>query len=408
MKTIAIAGTFDTKGDEFAYIRDLFREQGLDTLMIHTGVFDSKILVDIDHSEIARAAGYRIEDLARDKDRAKATAVMAKGMEILIPQIYREGRFDGIISMGGSGGTAVAAPAMRALPLGVPKMLVSTMASGNVSRYVGTSDIIMMPSVVDVAGVNGISKMIFKNAVSAMSGMIKGRGKAGESICQDKPRIAATMFGVTTPCVTYAKEYLEQRGYEVIIFHATGTGGRTMERLIREGWFAGVLDLTTTEWCDELFGGILAAGPHRCEAAAQCHVPQVISVGAVDMVNFGPPETVPQKYAHRKLYRHNPMVTLMRTTEDENRRTGKVLVEKINMASERTALLLPLRGVSGIDSPGQPFYGPEEDRALFDTLRKEIDRDKIEIIEMENNINDPGFAAAAAQKLVELIEGTAK
>lgn len=399
MKTIAIIGTLDTKGREFEYIKGLIEEQGMATLCIHAGVFEPLFVPEISNGEVAAAAGEDIAAIVAKRDRALATEVMSKGAEILVPQLYAQGRFDGIISVGGSGGTSVATPAMRALPIGVPKVMVSTMASGNVSQYVGTSDIIMVPSVVDVEGLNEISMRIFSNAVNALVGMVKNYKEIPDS---GKPLLAATMFGVTTPCIKIAKEYLESQGYEVLVFHATGTGGRSMEALIKDGFIKGVLDITTTEWCDELYGGVLNAGPDRLEAAGRVGIPQVVSVGALDMVNFGPMETVPEKYRGRNLYRHNPTVTLMRTTAEENEGLGKVISEKLNLAVGKTALLLPLKGVSGIDAEGQPFYGPEEDKVLFDTLKAGL-CPKVEVIELDCNINDDQFALAAAKKLIELL-----
>ena len=404
MKTIAVAGTFDTKGKEFLYVKELIEELGLKTYMINTGVFNSEIEVDVSNKEIANEAGYDIDDIVSRRDRAMATEALSKGMELLIPRLYAEGKFDGIISFGGSGGTSLVTPAMRALPIGVPKMMVSTMASGNVSQYVGTSDIIMMPSIVDVAGLNKISKTIFKNAVLAIAGMVGMADKIKEVEEDGKPLIAATMFGVTTPCVDFAKEYLEERGYEVLVFHATGTGGKTMESLIDAGFFKGVLDITTTEWCDEIVGGVLGAGPDRLEAAGRNHVPQVISVGALDMVNFGPIDTIPEKFKSRNLYKHNPTVTLMRTTVEENIKFGQKIAEKLNASFGKTVLILPLKGVSMIDAPGQPFYGSKEDEALFDTLKNNIDKDKVNIVEMDNNINEKAFAQRAAEELIKMLE----
>ena len=404
MKTIAVAGTFDTKGKEFLYVKELIEELGLKTYMINTGVFNSEIEVDVSNKEIAKEAGYDIDDIVSRRDRAMATEALSKGMELLIPRLYAEGKFDGIISFGGSGGTSLVTPAMRALPIGVPKMMVSTMASGNVSQYVGTSDIIMMPSIVDVAGLNKISKTIFKNAVLAIAGMVGMADKIKEVEEDGKPLIAATMFGVTTPCVDFAKEYLEERGYEVLVFHATGTGGKTMESLIDAGFFKGVLDITTTEWCDEIVGGVLGAGPNRLEAAGRNHVPQVVSVGALDMVNFGPIDTIPEKFKSRNLYKHNPTVTLMRTTVEENIKFGQKIAEKLNASFGKTVLILPLKGVSMIDAPGQPFYGSKEDEALFDTLKNNIDTDKVNIVEMDNNINDKAFAQRAAEELIRMLE----
>lgn len=401
MKTIAIAGTFDTKGAEYLYVKELIESLGLNTFTIHTGVFEATFKPDVSNNEVAQAAGYNIEDIAKKKDRALATEVLSKGMENLLPKLFEEGKFDGIISLGGSGGTSLVTPAMRALPIGVPKLMVSTVASGNTSQYVGTSDIIMMPSIVDVAGLNSISTKIFTNAVFAIAGMVKFENK---KVLDKKPLIAATMFGVTTPCVTAAKEILEDRGYEVLIFHATGVGGKTMEYLIENGFIEGVLDLTTTEWADEIIGGVLNAGPNRLEAAAKHNIPQVVSVGALDMCNFGPYNTVPNEFSNRNLYKHNPTVTLMRTTVEENELIGKKISEKLNMSEGNTVLILPLKGVSAIDVKGQPFYGEEEDKKLFDTLKTYTNSDVIEIVEMDCNINDIEFARKAAQELINLME----
>jgi uncharacterized protein (UPF0261 family) len=400
LKTIAVTGTFDSKGKEFLYIKELIEALGLKTYTIHSGVFEPLFAPDVSNTEVAAAAGFQLNELAEKKDRALATEALSKGMEKLIPALFQEGKFDGIISLGGSGGTSLAAPAMRALPIGVPKVMVSTMASGNTSQYVGTSDIIMIPSVVDVSGLNSISTTIFQNAVHAIAGMVNGSRNKPE---EEKPLVGATMFGVTTPCVNAAKEYLEQRGYEVLVFHATGIGGKSMEDLIKAGFIKGVLDLTTTEWCDEVVGGVLNAGPERLEAAALNGIPQVVSVGALDMVNFGPYDTVPPQFAGRNLYRHNPTVTLMRTSVEENIEIGKRIAEKLNMATGKTALFLPLKGVSLIDAEGQPFYGPEEDAALFDTLRNNVNRNIVEMVEMDVEINDLSFAEAAAQKLIDLM-----
>ena len=403
MKTIAIAGTFDTKGTEFLYVKGLVEELGLKAYMIHTGVFAPLFDVDVTNAEIAAAAGYDIEAIVARKDRAMATEALSKGMEALIPVLYQQGKFDGILSFGGSGGTSMVTPAMRALPIGVPKVMVSTMASGNVSQYVGTSDIIMMPSIVDVAGLNKISKTIFRNAVLAVAGMVGLSEKLKPDTEEAKPLVAATMFGVTTPCVNQAKAILEENGYEVLVFHATGTGGQTMESLIDAGFFAGVLDLTTTEWCDEVVGGVLSAGPHRCEAAIRNKVPQVVSVGACDMVNFGPMDTVPAQFLGRNLYKHNPTVTLMRTTKEENAEMGRRMAEKWDQAEADMELLLPLKGVSMIDAEGQPFDGPEERAVLYETLEKNISNPHVKITKLDCNINDSEFAAAAAEKLMKLM-----
>ena len=400
MKTIALAGTFDSKGEEYAYVKNLIESLGLKTFTIHTGVFEPTFKPDVSNALVAQAAGVDIKELAAKKDRSLATETLANGMQKLVPELYREGKFDGILSLGGSGGTSLATPAMRALPIGVPKVMVSTVASGNTAQYVGTSDIVMIPSIVDVAGLNSISTKVFTNAVFAIAGMLMFENK---STFEKKPLVAATMFGVTTPSVDFARKYLEERGYEVLIFHATGTGGRSMEDLVEGGFIEGVLDLTTTEWCDEIVGGVLTAGPNRLEAAGKMGIPQVVSVGALDMVNFGAIDTVPKAFEGRNLYKHNPTVTLMRTTVEENIKIGRKIAEKLNMAKGSTVMMLPLKGVSMIDEPNQVFYGVDEDEALFNELRTKLNRDVVELQEYPLHINDKEFAEAAAQKLIDLM-----
>lgn len=400
MKTVAVLGTFDTKGKELKFIKECIEEHGLKTLCINTGVFEPVVEPDISSAEVAAAVGADINAIVEKRDRATATEVLAKGTEKLIPQLYAEGKFDGIISIGGSGGTSLATPAMRQLPLGVPKVMVSTMASGDVSPYVGTSDIVMIPSVVDAEGLNDISKVIFSNAANAVVGMVQNR-KEIES--DGKPLLAATMFGVTTPCIKAAEDYLHEQGYDVLVFHATGTGGKCMEALIDQGFIKGVLDLTTTEWCDEVVGGVLNAGPDRLTAAGKNGIPQVVSVGALDMVNFGPMDTVPAQFKDRNLYKHNPTVTLMRTTADELKSIGHEIATRLTDATGKTTLMLPLKGVSMIDVEGQPFYDAEADKVLFDTLRTELADSNVEIVELDTDINDKEFAVAAAKKLISLL-----
>lgn len=400
MKTVAIAGTFDTKGNEYLYIKETFENMGFKTLTIHTGVFEPKFTPDVSNAEVAKAAGVNIDEIIEKKDRAYATEILSKAMEKLVPELFEQGKFDGIISFGGSGGTSLATPAMRALPIGVPKIMVSTVASGNTMQYIGTSDLIMMPSVVDVSGLNSISLKIFNNAIFAMAGMLSF--EASKEV-EKKPLIGASMFGVTTPCVDAAREYMEKRGYEVLVFHATGVGGQSMESLIEAGFIEGVLDLTTTEWADEIAGGVLSAGPKRLEAAAKNNIPQVVSLGAMDMCNFGAYDSVPEKYKERNLYKHNPTVTLMRTTVEENKKIGEKIAEKLNLSNGKTSLFIPLKGVSAIDVEGQAFYGPEEDKMLFDTVKGLVDKSKVDIVEMDTDINDRAFAEAAAQKLIELM-----
>ena len=401
MKKILIVGTLDTKGMEFKFIKDVIESTGMETLVIHAGVKGVPYFPpDISNEEVALAGGSTIETLIAKDDRGQAMDVMTKGAAKVVLDLHEKGEVSGIISLGGSAGTTIGCSAMQALPIGVPKVMVSTVASGDTRPYVGVKDITMMYSVVDIAGLNSLSRRILSNAAYAIVGMAKGEVPAAG---EEKPLIGATMFGVTTPCVTKAREYLEEQGYEVLVFHATGTGGMAMESLIEAGFIKGVLDLTTTEWCDELVGGVLAAGPTRLEAAGKMGIPQVVSTGALDMVNFGPYESVPAPFKDRNLYKHNPTITLMRTTKEENIQLGKILSSKLNMAKGATSLFLPLKGVSLIDMEGKPFYGPEENAALFETLRENIDRSKVELIEMDTDINDETFALSAAKKLVELL-----
>ncbi|MDK2854887.1 MAG: hypothetical protein PWQ86_100 [Bacillota bacterium] len=400
MPTVVVLGTMDTKGRELGYVRDVIRAQGVDALLVDMGVLEPPAVTpDITREEVAEAAGIDLEALAAKRDRGEAVAAMTRAAAVIARKLYEEGRLDGIISLGGSAGTTIGTSAMQALPVGVPKVMVSTLASGDTRPYVGTKDITMMYSVVDIAGLNRLSRRILGNAARAIAGMVKAEK---DEAADDKPIITATMFGVTTPCVTFAREYLESRGYEVLVFHATGSGGRAMEGLIEDGFVSGVLDITTTEWCDELVGGVLSAGPHRLEAAGKRGIPQVVSVGALDMVNFGPPETVPEKFKGRRFYQHNPTVTLMRTTPEECAELGRIIAEKLNAATGPTVVVLPLKGVSMIDAEGKPFYDPEADAALFDALREHL-RPEIRLVELDNHINDPEFALTMAKILEELM-----
>lgn len=401
MKTVCVIGTLDTKGQETFYIKELIEKLNLNTFVVDVGVFESEFKADFTNQELVELVGEDISEIVKKNDRAHATEILAHAMSVALPKLFEEKRFDAVISLGGSGGTSIATSGMRNLPIGVPKIMISTMASGNTSPYVGTSDIIMVPSIVDVAGLNIISRQIFNNAVHALAGMVNYETKLE---ADDKPLIAASMFGLTTPAVSSAMKYLEERGYEVLVFHATGTGGKTMENLVENGFFKGVLDITTTEWCDELFDGVLNAGPNRLEAAGLNAIPQVVSLGAMDMVNFGPFDTVPEKYKDRTFYKHNPTVTLMRTGIEENKLLGEKIAEKLNMAKAETVLIIPTRGLSGIDIEGGPFYGKEEDEVLFETIKANLNNANVKVIEMDVHINTDEFAHRAAQELIDLIE----
>jgi uncharacterized protein (UPF0261 family) len=396
LPTILLMGTLDTKGLEYSYLRDRLLGDDVQVLVVDVGVNEpSGITPDITRHQVAAAIGADVDALAAAGDRGQAVAAMTQAAAAMVGRLYEEGRFDGVLAAGGSGGTAIATSAMRQLPVGVPKVVLSTMASGDTSRYVGATDITMMASVTDIAGVNSISARILANAAAAIAGMVK---KAPVELHEPRPLVAATMFGVTTPAVTQARANLESRGYEVLVFHCTGTGGKAMENLIDAGLFDGVLDLTTTELCDELVGGVLTAGPDRLGAAARVGTPQVVSLGALDMVNFGAPDTVPEKFEGRTMYQHNPAVTLMRTTPEEAAELGRQIAVKLSGASGPTALFIPLRGVSMIAVEGQPFYDPDADAALFEAIRQNLSS-SVELIEMDCDINNPAFATAMAEKL---------
>jgi uncharacterized protein (UPF0261 family) len=398
MKTVVLLGTLDTKGAEYAFLRDRVIEHGVEVLLVDAGVYEPLVAPHVGREEVARAGGADVAKLADAADRGAAVAAMAAGAEAVVLQLHAEGRLDGILALGGSGGSSIASRAMRALPIGVPKLLVSTVASGDTRPYVGAVDVTMMYSVVDISGVNRVSARIMANAAGAIAGM----AKATVPPLASRPLVAATMFGVTTPCVTRARERLEEVGYEVLVFHATGAGGQSMEALARDGFLAGVLDATTTELADELVGGVLSAGPERLEAAGAAGIPQVVSLGALDMVNFGPRESVPEKFEGRNLYVHNPTVTLMRTTPDECAELGREIGRKLSAATGPTALFVPLRGVSMIAVEGQPFYDAAADAALVEGLHETLNG-SVEVHELETDINDPDFATAMADRLHELI-----
>jgi uncharacterized protein (UPF0261 family) len=402
--SVLLVGTLDTKGTEIEYVRDRLRAAGVAVTVIDAGVIGPPAFdPDLPRERVFAAAGADSQRVKAEGDRGKAIALAAEGAAKLAAELHREGKITGVLSLGGSAGTTIGSAAMRALPVGVPKLMVSTLASGDVRPYVDTRDVTMMYSVVDIAGLNCISRAILDNAAGAMAGMLREARIAERGVWRkDKPLIAATMFGVTTPCVEAARMILEAAGYEVLVFHATGTGGKTMEGLIRDRLIAGVLDITTTELADELAGGVLSAGPDRLTAAGLAGVPQVISVGALDMVNFGPPETVPERYKSRRLYRHNPTITLMRTTPDEMDKLGKELAEKASAAAGPTRVLFPLKGVSAIDAVGKPFWWPEADAALFQSIRNWIHPPEL-LAEYDMHINDPAFAEEAAKALLEML-----
>jgi uncharacterized protein (UPF0261 family) len=396
MATVVLLGTLDTKGEEYEFLRQKVREEGVDVLLVDTGVLGVPLAdPDISRQEVAEAAGANAEELAETGDRGPAVEAMARGAAEIVKELHAQGRLDAVLALGGSGGTAIAAQAMRELPVGVPKLVVSTMASGDTRPYVGAVDVTMMYSVVDIAGLNPISERILGNAAAAAAGMAKAPGPQAEA---EKPLVGATMFGVTTPSVTEARKRLEDLGYEVLVFHATGTGGQSMEALMRSGFITASLDITTTELADELVGGVLSAGPERLEAAGELGIPQVVSLGALDMVNFGPFETVPTEFSDRLLYKHNPTVTLMRTMPEECAALGRMIAEKLNQARGPLTVFVPLKGVSLIATEGQVFHDPAADEALFGALRDHLDPD-VDLQELDLDINKPEFAQAMADRL---------
>ena len=400
-KTVLLIGTLDTKGREYEYVRDLIRARGLETFVLDAGVLGEPAFTpDIPAARTAEAGGGSLTELREKRDRGHAIEIMGLGARALAVKLAAEGKFDGVISMGGSGGTSIGSTAMQALPVGMPKVIVSTMASGDVGPYVGVKDITMMYSVVDVSGLNRLSRRIFANAAGAIGGMVEQTMPKTD----EKPLIGATMFGVTTPCVDRVRARMEADGYEMLVFHAVGSGGRSFEALISDGVFDGVVDATTTEWCDELVGGVLSAGPERLDAAAKKGIPQVVSLGALDMVNFGPRETLPKKFEKRNIYVHNPQVTLMRTTPEECAKLGEIIAKKLNRTTGPTALFVPLKGVSAIDVEGMPFYDPIADAALFGAIRDHLDRSKVELVELDMAINDPAFADAMVDRLQKMLK----
>jgi len=397
MATIAVLGTFDSKGHEHEFLARCLVARGHGVLRIDVGTGGPpQVPVEVGSAEVAAAAGVDLEALAARRDRGECVGAMAEAAPRLVARLQAEGRIDGIISLGGGGGTAIATAAMRALPVGFPKVMVSTLASGNTAPYLGTKDIAMIPSVVDVAGLNRLSRTIFARAAGAICGMVEAEVEREGG----RPLLVASMFGNTTDCVKAAVPVLEEAGYEVLVFHATGSGGRAMESLIESGMVEGVLDVTTTEWADELVGGVLSAGPERLDAAAKARVPAVVVPGCLDMVNFGERDSVPERFDGRGFYVHNPQVTLMRTTAEECRELGRILAEKVNAYRAPVSVLLPTKAISVISAAGQPFHDPAADEALFGALVEHLDP-RITVQSFELEINDPAFARACAQALLE-------
>lgn len=399
MNTVYVVGTCDTKGGELRYLRDCIRDAGCRVVLVDASVSDLQSNaqdVDVHPAEVARFHPDlpKAEEL---RDRGKAVAAMAQA---LVGFIRSRHDVDGIIGAGGSGGTALIAPAMRALPIGIPKVLISTVASGNVAPYVGPTDISMMYSVTDVSGLNRISRVILANAAHSIAGMVLNKVDAA---VDDRPAIGLTMFGVTTPCVQAVTRSLE-KNFDCLVFHATGTGGQSFEKLADSGLLAGGIDVTTTEVCDYLVGGVFPCTSDRFGAFARTGLPYVGSCGALDMVNFGAIETVPAKFRGRRLHLHNPQVTLMRTTPDECNRIGEWIGERLNLCAGPVRFLIPDLGVSAIDAPDQPFHDPDADAVLFSTLERTLRRtEKRQLTRVPLHINHPQFAELLVANFREVL-----
>jgi len=399
-RTVVLAGSLDTKGQEFAFVKAQLENHGIRVLLVDFGVLgDPALAADIDSANVAAAGGGDLYALRCSRDKTEAMRIMSAGLAATVRRLRAEGGLDGILGMGGTGGTAIATAAMRELPLGVPKVMVSTVGSGDMSAYVGTRDITVIPSIVDVAGINRVSRMIYSNAAAALSGMVMA--EPVQSV-DDRPLIAASMFGNTTACVDRARRQLEAAGNEVLVFHATGSGGRTMRSLIDDDLIAGVLDITTTELADEVCGGVFSAGAERVRMGHGAKVPMVLAPGCVDMCNFWARPTVPERYRDRKLYEWNPNVTLLRTNVEENRRIGQLLAETANLCAGPVVVLVPLKGVSMLGSPGGPFWDPDADRACFESLACGL-RPGIPYIEIDANINDCEFSGRATEELLLML-----
>ena len=404
--TVVLVGTLDTKGREYAFFADRLRMRGVEVLVIDAGILGEPLSeADVTRHEVAAAAGADVDALASARDRPAAIATMGYGAATVVRGLHAEGRFDAIGALGGTGGTAIATRAMRALPVGVPKLMVSTVASGDTSSYVGTTDVTMMPSVVDVSGINRISTRVIGNAARALAGMAAWSDPLPDD---EKSLIVASMWGVTTPCVTTARERLEELGYDVLVFHQTGIGGRSMENLIAAGLVDGVLDVTPTELADELLGGIWTAGPERLEAAGRLAIPQVVSLGALDVIaisSSGVPDPLPERFRDRPIYVHDELMVATRATPDECRELARLLARKLNAAQGPTVLFIPLRGSSLLTTEGQILHDVEADEALVSTLRDRLDPTRVEMREVDADINDTALALGMAERLHELLIG---
>lgn len=401
---VVLVGALDTKGPEYAFVRDRLAAAGVASLTVDSGVLGSPtIAADVDRATVATAGGTDLAALAEASDRNDAMGVMARGAAAVVRRLHDDGQVAGVVVLGGSNAGFVMSQVAAALPIGPPKVLVSTIVAGDTRPYVGTSDLVMLYPVVDIAGLNSVSRPVLAKAADAVIGMLSGSPVEGHD--PGTASVACTMFGVTTTCVSAVQAALEAQGDEVHVFHATGTGGRTLEAMVDAGFFAAVADITTTELADELLGGVCSAGPHRLEAAARHGIPQVVSVGALDMCNFGARETVPARFAGRQLLAHNPVVTLMRTDAAENAELGRLLAEKVNASTGPVEVVVPTRGFSQISAPGGPFHDPAADAALVEALRTHLDP-RIPLHLVDAAVNDASFSTEITQALSRVLSIT--
>ena len=397
MKRVYVVGTADTKGQELQYVKSLIEAAGAPALLVNVGIKTPQVSVDVAATDVAACHLRGAQYVLGGDDRGAAVAAMG---EAFAEYIVRREDIAGVIGLGGGGGTSIITAGMRRLPVGVPKLMVSTLAAGDVGQFVGATDITMMYSVTDVAGLNRISRVVLGNAAHAIAGMAMHKAPDAKT----RPAIGLTMFGVTTTCVTQAVAQLE-KDFDCLVFHATGTGGQSMEKLADSGMLVGVIDVTTTEVCDHLVGGVLSAGPDRLGAIARSRIPYVGSVGALDMVNFWAMDTVPERFRGRKLYKHNPNVTLMRTTPEECREIGTWIAQKLNACAGPVHFLIPEKGVSALDAPGQDFHDPEADAALFNALEQSLKATASRrLTRLPLHINDPEFSAALVKSFREIAQ----
>lgn len=396
MPDVLLLATLDTKADELRFVADRLREHGCVSIIVDVGVLgEPGLQADVTRDDVAAAAGTSISELVAGGDRGAAMTAMGRGAAAVAADLHAAGRFGAALALGGSGGASLAGAAFGGLPLGVPKLVVSTVVAGDTRPFIGDADFTLMYPVVDLAGINRISARMLANAAAAVAGMASAPPLPW--LGDDRPLVGVTMFGITTPCAERVRSLLSGRGIEALVFSANGVGGRSMERLIREGRLAGVVDVTTTELADRLVGGILPATDGRLEGAGAQGLPQVVSPGALDVVNFGPFDTVPDRFRGRRLLRHNAAVTLMRTTPEECAQLGAELAAKLAAGHGPRTVVLPLRGMSELSLPGGPFHDPDADAALFAAVRDGLPAD-VELVELDTHINDPAVADALAER----------